>query len=139
MTAFIITLMALGAAGVYLLAARGTFWYLTSLDWPHQAKKECINHSQHASYTRCTYREVQDIKENRNNRVLFSYLFPFFAIVWVLCIIAIGTYKVVTVPIATPAERREKRLELERDVDKAEAELHAISPTQTISPERRYR
>ena len=110
---------------VYILAyftgARAMFSLLVHADQPRITK---VVHSHHQPA-----HEERDLDLSRNWRVGMAFLWVPLIIVTVAVIAGLGTYKYVTKPMVTPAERHErnlrKRAEVERAVADAERELAA--------------
>lgn len=131
---------------VYLAGGRTTFWALTRADFPKSESWSCgiiASEYHHHNYNGCT--RGRDLAKSRDRRVGLAYLWPVVLPVvlafFIVTAVAVGTHKIITEPMRTPAERRERRLALERQVAAAEAEdekakaLQAAAQTANRQPE----
>lgn len=122
----------------YLIGGRTTFWILTKEDWPKSQSwscGQCSSEYHHHAYNGCT--QHRDLAKSRRWRVALAYLW-WIVLPALICFYVVGgtalvVHKIITEPITTPAERRERRLNLERQVAAAEAEDEKAKALQTAA------
>jgi hypothetical protein len=120
---------------IYLAGGRTTFWALTKADWPKSTSWSCGGLDHTHRYHGCT--RQRDLDKSRDQRIGLAYLWPAVLPLVITAIViaftGIGVHAIITKPITTPAERRERRLRLEREVERAEAEHEKAKAVQAAA------
>jgi hypothetical protein len=128
---------------IYLAGARATFWALSRADWPKTmlwtCGKDASDHHSHTdrSYGREPCIQKRDFPTSRLRREVTAYAWPVvgsvMAVVVLVALWCKGVHLIVTEPITTSHERRERRMELENQVSIAEAADKRAEAEQTAA------